>query len=215
MEAKRFLILILSVPYLLLTFVVTKIRVKSIVNDYKKCIDYININSKNEIASSLISILIVAEDHRHLLHMGIDPIAIIRAIYLKTFKNTHQGASTIDQQLVRTITKRYEKTIRRKLREQILAILIRRVSTPNDICKCYISCCYYGYNTYGIDKLLAKEENICEYGIIARIKYPFRKNFDLRTEMKYHQRIFYLRHLHHKKGKKISVFLRNNSKHKL
>ena len=83
MEAKRFLILILSIPYLLLAFVVTKIRVKSIINDYKKCIEYININSKNEVPKSLIAILRLAEDHRQLLHMGIDPIAIIRTIYLK------------------------------------------------------------------------------------------------------------------------------------
>lgn len=215
MEAKRFLILILSIPYLLLAFVVTKIRVKSIINDYKKCIEYININSKNEVPTSLITVLRLAEDHRQLLHMGIDPIAIIRTIYLKIFKNIHQGASTIDQQLVRTITKRYEKTIRRKVREQILALLIRRVSTPNDICKCYISCCYYGYSTYGIDKLLTKEKNICEYGIIARIKYPFRKNFDLETEKKYRQRIFYLRRLHDNNCREISISLNKNSNHNL
>ncbi len=215
MEAKRFLILILSIPYLLLAFVVTKIRVKSIINDYKKCIEYININSKNEVPKSLIAVLRLGEDHRQLLHMGIDPIAIIRTIYLKIFKNIHQGASTIDQQLVRTITKRYEKTIRRKVREQILALLIRRVSTPNDICKCYISCCYYGYSTYGIDKLLTKEKNICEYGIIARIKYPFRENFDLETEKKYRQRVFYLRRLHDNNCREISILLNKNSNHKL
>lgn len=198
---------ILSIPYLLLAFVVIKLRIKSLTNDYKKCIDYININSNKEVTSSLIDKLRISEDHRQLLHMGVDPIAIIRTIYLKIFKNIHQGASTIEQQLIRTITKRYEKTIRRKIREQILAILIRNASTPDDICRCYISCCYYGYSTYGVDKLLIKYPDLCEYSIVARIKYPFRKNLDLRTEKKYRQRSLYLNQLYEDNFKKTTFFL--------
>ena len=143
MAAKRFLITLLSLPYLLLAEMVFKFRVKSIMEDYYKCIDYIRLSSISErsISLSLIDILRVAEDHRQLLHRGVDPVAILRTIYLRLFKNIHQGASTIDQQFVRTITKRYEKTVRRKIREQILAILIRKATTGDDICIAYISFC--------------------------------------------------------------------------
>lgn len=128
MAAKRFLIFLLSFPYLLMAMVVFKFRIKSITDDYNKCIEYIRHSSGNEkaISLSLIDTLRLAEDHRQLLHRGVDPVAILRTIYLRLFKNIHQGASTIDQQFVRTITKRYEKTVRRKIREQIWLFLLER-----------------------------------------------------------------------------------------
>ena len=85
MAAKRFLITLLSLPYLLLAEMVFKFRVKSIMEDYYKCIDYIRLSSISErsISLSLIDILRVAEDHRQLLHRGVDPVAILRTIYLR------------------------------------------------------------------------------------------------------------------------------------
>lgn len=210
MAAKRFLIFLLSSPYLLLAVVVFKFRVKSIIDDYYKCIEYIRLSSGNEraISLSLIDVLRVAEDHRQLLHRGVDPVAILRTIYLRLFKNTHQGASTIDQQFVRTITKRYEKTVRRKIREQILAILIRKDSTADDICIAYISCCYFGYGTYGIAKLIKTHASISDFDIAARIKYPFRKNIDNLTEGKFNRRALYLSYLCKVNPNRTSIFLR-------
>lgn len=187
-----------------------KVRVKSVINDYEKCIEYITGNpDKNKIiALSLIDVLRLAEDHRQLLHVGVDPIAILRTFYLRIFKKINQGASTIDQQLVRTITKRYEKTIRRKIREQILAVLIRKASTPDEICRCYISCCYYGYSTYGIDDLLKKKPNLSEFDIVARVKYPFRRSSDPITEGKFRRRVFYLTYLYKTNKTRSAIFLR-------
>lgn len=210
MAAKRFLITLLSLPYLILAEMVFKFRVKSIMEDYYKCIDYIRLSSISErsISLSLIDILRVAEDHRQLLHRGVDPVAILRTIYLRLFKNIHQGASTIDQQFVRTITKRYEKTVRRKIREQILAILIRKATTADDICIAYISCCYFGYGTYGIAKLTKAHASISDFDIAARIKYPFRKNIDDLTEGKFNRRALYLSHLCKVNPDRASIFLR-------
>lgn len=193
-----------------MAMVVFKFKVKSIIDDYNKCIEYIKHNSKSErtISLSLVDTLRLAEDHRQLLHMGVDPIAILRTIYLRLFKNIHQGASTIDQQFVRTITKRYEKTVRRKIREQILAILIRKASTADDICKAYISCCYFGYGTYGITKLIKTHANISEFDIAARVKYPFRKNVDELTEGKFNRRALYLSSLYKINSDRSSIFLR-------
>ncbi|RFS77852.1 hypothetical protein D0U00_16985 [Leclercia adecarboxylata] len=210
MAAKRFLIFLLSFPYLLMAMVVFKFRIKSITDDYNKCIEYIRHSSGNEkaISLSLIDTLRLAEDHRQLLHRGVDPVAILRTIYLRLFKNIHQGASTIDQQFVRTITKRYEKTVRRKIREQILAILIRKASTADDICKAYISCCYYGYGTYGLAKLIKTHATISEFDIAARVKYPFRKNVDEVTEGKFCRRAIYLSYLCKANPDRASIFLR-------
>lgn len=210
MAAKRFLIFLLSSPYLLLATVVFKFRFKSIIEDYYKCIEYIRLSSINEksISLSLIDVLRVAEDHRQLLHRGVDPVAILRTIYLRLFKNIHQGASTIDQQLVRTITKRYEKTVRRKIREQVLAILIRKATTADDICIAYISCCYFGYGTYGIAKFAKTHANISDFDIAARVKYPFRNNIDDLTEGRFNRRTLYLSHLCKVNPDRASFFLR-------
>ncbi|WP_349814569.1 transglycosylase domain-containing protein [Pectobacterium atrosepticum] len=48
----------------------------------------------------------------------------MRCVYLRLTQNVIQGGSTIDQQLVRTLTGRYERTLRRKIREQAIAILL-------------------------------------------------------------------------------------------
>ncbi|WP_449556156.1 transglycosylase domain-containing protein [Huaxiibacter chinensis] len=210
MAAKRFLIFLLSLPYLFMAVVVFKFRVKSVIDDYNKCIGYIRRSSKNEraISLSLINTLRLAEDHRQLLHRGVDPIAILRTIYLRLFKGIHQGASTIDQQFVRTITERYEKTVRRKIREQILAILIRKTSTADDICRAYMSCCYFGYGTYGIAKLIKTHSNIREFDIAARVKYPFRKSLDELTEAKFNRRALYLSYLSKVNPNRESIFLR-------
>lgn len=210
MGKKRALIFVLSTPYFLLGFFFSLFRLKKIIKDYEKCLGFINARIKDDdnITMSLINYLRIAEDHRQLLHFGVDPIAIIRAFYLRLFKGIKQGASTIEQQLVRTITGRYEKTIRRKVREQIIAIWIRKRFAPNEICKCYISCCYYGYGTYGIKKLTNKIKDIDELGIVSRIKYPFRKELHLVTEEKYAARVEHVKKISLSNNIGTSIFLK-------
>ena len=210
MGKERALIFILTIPYLLMAFIFRRLKIRSLEHDYNLCLRVVNKNvpQVNMINQSLIDCLRVAEDHRQLLHFGIDPIAIFRTIYLRLFKGIKQGASTIEQQLVRTITKRYEKTIRRKIREQILAIWVRGSTHPEVICRYYLSCCYYGYGTYGLDKLIKKQPGIDEHQIISRIKYPFRENPNLITEQKFTKRVKYLKELSLKNKSKNNIFLK-------
>lgn len=56
----------------------------------------------------------------------------------------HGGASTIDMQLFRTITQRYERTISRKLFEIFGAILLQRHYTKLEILRIYLSVAYFG-----------------------------------------------------------------------
>ena len=68
------------------------------------------------------TVLFVAEDHRSQLHSGVDPIAIGRAFWVWLRWHRRQGASTVEQQLVRTILRMYAPTFLRKIREQLLAL---------------------------------------------------------------------------------------------
>src|SRR5208337_2064528 len=63
--------------------------------------------------TNLRQALIAAEDHRFFNHGGVDPIALVRAIVRFHLRGRLQGASTIEQQLVRTVTMRYDRTVLR------------------------------------------------------------------------------------------------------
>lgn len=92
------------------------------------------------------------EDRRFLHHGGIDIKAFIREVC--QFKRKRYGASTIDMQLVRTITNFRERTIKRKLYESFLAFLINIKYNKRQIIDCYLNTAFFGSTIYGIEKLL-------------------------------------------------------------
>jgi len=107
----------------------------------------------------LINATIAAEDQFFYHHFGIDPIAIIRALYnnLTCSLNINsctsiQGASTITQQLVKNALLTPEKTIQRKLKEAVLAIWIETIFTKDEILELYFNYVPYGGTAYGIEE---------------------------------------------------------------
>src|SRR5262245_48824952 len=53
-------------------------------------------------------LLISGEDHRFFRHRGIDPIAICRSIWRGVVLGRREGASTIEMQVVRVVSGRFE-----------------------------------------------------------------------------------------------------------
>lgn len=172
----RLFLIILTIPHLIVCMILSKD--KKIIKDLAKCVDYINKEKKSfyMIDDYYYHVLVTAEDHRNPIHYGIDPIAIIRCIYLQLTKKIIQGGSTIEQQLVRTLTGRYEKTLRRKLREQIIAILLNEtVRNKNEIGKAYLHCAYFGHAKEGFLNLSISDRKDASE-LIARLKYPTKKH---------------------------------------
>lgn len=87
----------------------------------------------------------MAEDHRNPIYYSIDPIAIIRCIYLKLKKRITQGGSTVVQQLPLTLTGRYERMLRRKAREKIIATLLKKDKSNKEIGKTYLHYAHFGH----------------------------------------------------------------------
>ena len=124
-------------------------------------------------------LLISAEDHRFFSHPGFDLIAICRCIYRRTMCGKIEGASTIEQQIVRTLTGQYKRTIRRKIKEILLAVLLTSVVPKRDLPGLYLQIGYYGWrmNSFreaclrlGLD---ARNMSLPDAaGVIARLKYP-------------------------------------------
>lgn len=170
-----------------------------------KCILIIDLKS-GEVPDLYVDYLISAEDHRSSYHYGIDQIGMLRAVYKKISKNETQGASTIEQQFVRVVTGEYSQTVVRKLKEQLLSVLILRKRNKKDIAKAYLAIAYYGYNYQGVDgiyKLVgsnlecASEQKIVS--LVAHLKYPKPKSNFGKWEKNISNRVSYIQARHDKK----------------
>jgi membrane peptidoglycan carboxypeptidase len=99
---------------------------------------------------------VAVEDSRFFQHPGVDPLAIGRAAVQNWRSGTVvSGASTITQQLARTTLmtaeERYEQSLRRKLREAWLALLIELRYSKQEVLAMYLNQVYYGNFAYGLE----------------------------------------------------------------
>lgn len=95
---------------------------------------------------------IAAEDRRFYSHGGVDLLGIIRAAWVNLQAGgTKEGASTITQQVARTLFLNRERTLARKGREAILAWRIERRYSKDQILDIYLNQIFYGHNAYGIE----------------------------------------------------------------
>ncbi len=156
------------------------------------------------IPEKVVNSFLSAEDKNFFSHPGIDAKGILRAI-VKNIKNISQnkrleGASTITQQVAKNFLLTNEVSLKRKIKEAILAFRIERAYTKERILELYLNQIYLGQGTYGIaaasleyfDKSI-KELNYSEAALLAALpkapskydpyKYPkiakFRRNLVL------------------------------------
>ena len=94
---------------------------------------------------------LAVEDSGFYYHLGIDPKAIIRASIVNyRAGRVVEGASTITQQLTKTLFLSPQKKFERKIREAILAIRMELVFSKDEILEMYLNQIYYGHGSYGI-----------------------------------------------------------------
>ncbi|ABR74518.1 glycosyl transferase family 51 [Actinobacillus succinogenes 130Z] len=169
-----------SVPLLILGIILLKLDVNGIKTDLEKLKLCVYDHSNKFLPYQFIEYLVAAEDHRFKLHNGVDFIAVLRVLYIYLRYRKYQGASTIEQQFVRVITGRYERTTRRKIREQILALLlVYYIKDKNLIAKSYLYVAFYGSGLNGLSSFLIRKNMHLEYfsneeiiSLVSRLKYP-------------------------------------------
>lgn len=137
-----------------------------------------NLTNSNGV-QNIIQALIVAEDRRFCKHMGIDFRGIVRSIYHFMLRRKLEGASTIEQQFVRTVRGRYEITLSRKLSECILAVIISSRHKKNIIAYSYLDIAYFGWRATGIKQAAKRLGVDLKYAskseaaaIVAMLKVP-------------------------------------------
>ncbi len=108
--------------------------------------------SLQELPAFVIQATIAIEDKDFYRHRGLSLRGIIRAAYQDLVLGKKTGGSTITQQLIKNALLTSEKTWRRKIKEAILALLVERMYSKNQILEMYFNEVGYGGSAYGIEE---------------------------------------------------------------
>lgn len=104
-----------------------------------------------KIPKNLRNATIAIEDKDFYKHGAIDIRGIIRAAYSTLIKKQTQGGSTITQQLVKNSLLTQERTITRKIKEVILAVIVERIYPKDKILEMYLNQVSYGGTAWGVE----------------------------------------------------------------
>lgn len=96
--------------------------------------------------------VVAVEDRRFYSHFGVDPIGLGRVVVdAVTSGDRITGASTITQQLARTLFLTMDRTAERKIQEAIMAVWLELQYSKDDLLEMYLNRVYFGAGAYGID----------------------------------------------------------------
>jgi penicillin-binding protein 1B len=98
----------------------------------------------NDVPRQVVDALIAVEDNRYYSHHGIDPRGIARALFTTLSGGGLQGGSTLTQQLVKNFYLTADRTLRRKLTEMVMAVLLEIHYSKEEILETYLNEVYLG-----------------------------------------------------------------------
>lgn len=109
-----------------------------------------------QIPEPLQKAVVLSEDRRFYRHHGVDIRSILRAFMINLRKGSiEQGGSTITQQLVKNAFLTHERTIKRKLIEAALAVMLETKYSKDKILEMYLNQIYLGHRDgkgiYGVE----------------------------------------------------------------
>ena len=104
-----------------------------------------------QIPHHLTQAVVAVEDARFFEHPGLDVIGILRAGWTNLRRGGKiEGASTITQQLARSLFLSSERTYGRKFKELILAYKMELILSKDQILETYLNQIYFGQGAYGV-----------------------------------------------------------------
>jgi len=127
----------------------------------------------------LVEALVCGEDHRFFSHNGVDVLGILRAMRNYFLYGKVEGASTIEQQLVRTLVSDYRLCIGRKTKEVRISICMSLEFDKIFLAKAYLYCAYFGWRMSGVcmamGRLNISSDRLSNFEaafVVAMLKYP-------------------------------------------
>mgnify|MGYP002777086903 CR=1 FL=1 len=133
-----------------------------------------------EFSPYMAKAVIASEDSRFYWHMGVDPIGVLRALVANLKGGEiREGASTLTQQLARSIFRGYvgtDDSAARKLREAAVALKLETFYNKDFLLLTYLNRVYLGGGTFGFEDAAqfylgksAKDLDLSEAAMLAGI----------------------------------------------
>ena len=128
-----------------------------------------------KIPKKLIEAFVAAEDSNFYQHAGIDYLGVLRAAFKNIISfRRKEGASTITQQVAKSMLLTPEKKFSRKIKEAILATRMEKRLSKEEILYIYLNQIYLGAGSYGVqlaaETYFAKDVdqlNLAEMALLA------------------------------------------------
>ena len=129
----------------------------------------------NKMPRKLIQAFVSAEDANFYSHKGIDYLGIVRAAFKNVLSmSKKEGASTITQQVTKSMLLSPEKKFSRKIKEAILAKRMEERLSKDEILYLYLNQIYLGSGAYGVQAAAetyfgknVEELNLAEMSMMA------------------------------------------------
>jgi penicillin-binding protein 1A len=107
----------------------------------------------DKVPPMVVDAFVAAEDQTFWTHSGVDYWGMFRALIANLRAgHTRQGASTITQQVVKTLLLTPERTFKRKIEEIILARRLETTLTKQEILTLYMNQIYFAHGRYGVEE---------------------------------------------------------------
>ena len=128
-----------------------------------------------DIPSHVKLAVLAAEDASFYEHEGLNYLGIARAfiVNLKSGR-LRQGGSTITQQVVKNLLLDHQRTLRRKLKEALLARRLEQELGKDEILGLYLNHIYFGHGRYGVEEAFrfyfghsVRNASVAEAAIVA------------------------------------------------
>jgi hypothetical protein len=130
----------------------------------------------DDIPKVMVNAILSAEDKRFFRHRGFDLARILRAgwVNLKDQRNA-QGASTVTQQLARTIWLGTERGWRRKIPETLITMHLEHTHGKQQICEDYANAIYLGHQGSFSIQGFAKASKVYLGKDSIALRFPMRR----------------------------------------
>ena len=140
-------------------------------------------------------LLLKTEDKRFYAHLGVDPVALIRAIQLKLKSGRWKsGGSTISMQLIRLSRPGLPRNFKVKFEEALLSLWLECSLSKNEILELYVNHLPFGQEIYGVSEAAKRYYHKDPSGLnlqesaelIATIRAPSLLNPSIQSDLKQH-----------------------------
>ncbi|MDP5015873.1 MAG: transglycosylase domain-containing protein, partial [Dolichospermum sp.] len=118
-------------------------------------IAHIDLKKLSDFGPYLAAAVVASEDSRYYWHFGVDPLGVLRAVLINSRSgDVQQGASTVTQQVARSLFREYvgsQDSLGRKVKEAVVSLKLETFYSKDDILLTYLNRVFLGADTSGFE----------------------------------------------------------------